>query len=137
MSSNPTRLAPLLTTSVRLPSGVIATATGKAGGGVATAAVGWVATDTEPTDFTFLPSIASTLTESSARLATSANVPARLIAMPEACLPASTVAIWTGGDGVRRANRKYSRQKNCPIFFFKLLKRLVPRVGFEPTAYRL
>src|SRR5271169_5578128 len=78
MSSSPTRLAPLLTTSARLPSGVIATATGSAAGGVATAAVGWVATDTVPTDFTFLPSIASTVTESSARLATSANVPAWL-----------------------------------------------------------
>src|SRR5437868_2084091 len=75
MSSNPTRLAPLLTTSARLPSGLIATATGNAGGGVATAAVGWVATDTVPTAFTFFPSIASTVTESSARLATSANDP--------------------------------------------------------------
>jgi hypothetical protein len=36
-----------------------------------------------------LASIASTLTESSARLATRANVPARLIAKPEGCLPAS------------------------------------------------
>src|ERR1700749_3716687 len=100
MSSSPTRLAPLLTTSARLPSGVIATAAGRAAGGVATAAVGWVATDTVPTDFTFLPSIASTLTESSARLATSANVPARLIAMPEGCLPASIVPICAGGDVV-------------------------------------
>src|ERR1700756_3270283 len=83
MSSNPTRLAPLLATSARFPSGVMATATGHAGGGVATVAVGWVATDTVPTGFTFLPSIASTVTESSARLATKANVPARLIAMPE------------------------------------------------------
>src|ERR1700732_1064072 len=78
MSSSPTLLAPLLTTSARLPSGVIATATGSAGGGVVTAGVGWVATDTVPTGFTFLPSIASTVTESSARLATSATVPARL-----------------------------------------------------------
>src|SRR5208282_5841722 len=101
MSSNPTRLAPPLTTSARLPSGVIATATGSAGGGDATAAVGWVATDTVPTGFTFLPSIDSTLTESSARLATNASVPARLIAMPEGCLPASTVAIWTDGDALR------------------------------------
>jgi hypothetical protein len=101
MSSNPTRLAPLLTTSARFPSGVIATETGSAGGGAATAGVGWVATDTVPTGFTFLPSIVSTVTESSARLATSANVPARLIAMPEARLPASTVAVWTGGDAVR------------------------------------
>src|ERR1700681_606462 len=100
MSSSPTRLAPLLTTSARLPSGVIATATGSAGGGAATAAVGWVATDTVTPGFTFLPSIASTLTESSARLATNANVPARLIAMPEACLPASTVPISVGGDAV-------------------------------------
>src|SRR6266853_5384680 len=84
-----------------LPSGVIATATGSAGGGAATAGVGWVATDTVPTGFTFLPSIASTVTESSARLATSANVPARLIAIPEACLPASTVPICAGGDAVR------------------------------------
>src|SRR5215831_418119 len=97
MSSHPTRLAPLLTTSAFLPSGVIATATGHAGGGDATAAVGWVATDTVPTGFTFLPSMASTVTESSARLATRANVPARLIAMPEACLPASTVPICADG----------------------------------------
>ena len=68
------RLAPLLTTSARLPSGVIATATGNAGGGAATADVGWVATDTVPTGFTFLPSIDNTLTASSARLATSARV---------------------------------------------------------------
>ena len=74
MSSNPKRLAPLLRTSARLPSGVIATATGNAGGGAATAAVGWVATDTVRTGFTFLPSIDNTLTESSARLATSARV---------------------------------------------------------------
>jgi len=87
-----------LTTSARLPSGVIATATGSAARGAATAAVGWVATDTVPTDFTFLPSIDSTVTESSARLATSANFPAWLIAMPEACLPASTVLICPGGD---------------------------------------
>ena len=77
MSSNPTRLAPLLTTSARLPSGVIATAAGSAGGGEGTVAVGLVATDTVPTGFTFLPSIDSTVTESSARLATSAKVPAR------------------------------------------------------------
>src|SRR5215472_17461125 len=101
MSSNATRLAPLLTTSARLPSGVMATATGSAGGGDAAAAVGWVATDTVPTAFTFLSSIDRTVTESSARLATSARVPERLIAMPEACLPASTVPICAGGDAVR------------------------------------
>jgi hypothetical protein len=75
--------------------------TGNAGGGAATAAVGWVATDTVPMGFTFLPSIASAVTESSARLATNANVPARLIAMPEACLPASTVPICVGGDAAK------------------------------------
>jgi hypothetical protein len=41
-----------------------------------------------------------TPTVSSARFATSASVPALLIAMPEGCLPASTVAIWTGGEVV-------------------------------------
>src|SRR5438128_2224349 len=46
---------------------------GQCRGGAATAGVGWVATDTVPTGFTFLPSIASAVTESSARLATSAN----------------------------------------------------------------
>src|SRR6516162_6360644 len=101
MSSNPTRLAPDLTTSARLPSGVIATATGNAGGGAATAGVGWVATDTAPTGLTFLSSIDSTLTESSARLATKASVPARLIAMPEGCLPTSTVAVRVGGEVAR------------------------------------
>src|ERR1700757_3982551 len=101
MSSNPTRLAPLLATSACLPSGVIATATGNAGGGDAAVGVGWVATDTVPTGFTFLPSIARAVTESSARLATNANVPARLIALPEAYLPASIVPICAGGDVVR------------------------------------
>src|SRR5215467_5086020 len=101
MLSNPTRLAPLLTTSARFPSGAIATAAGSAGGGDATAGVGWVATETVLTGFTVLPSIASTVTESSARLATSANVPARLITMPEGCLPASTVPICVGGDAVK------------------------------------
>jgi hypothetical protein len=80
---------------------VIATATGSAGGGVATVGVGWVPTDTVPTGFTPLPSMANTVTESSARLATSANVPVWLIAMPEACLPASAVPMCVGGDAVK------------------------------------
>ncbi len=57
LSSSPTRLAPLLATSACLPSGVIATAAGSAGGGEGTVAVGLVATDTVPTGFTSLPSI--------------------------------------------------------------------------------
>ena len=86
----------------RLPSGVIATATCKAGGGAVTAAVGWVATDTVPTGFTFLPSIASTLTESSARLATNANVPARLIAGPKpACQPPPCLFAWAATQSNR------------------------------------
>src|SRR6516164_7273490 len=101
MSSRATRLAPDLTTRACLPSGVIATAAGSAGGaGAAPGAAAAPATDTVSTSLTFLPSIDSALTVSSARLATSANVPARLIAIPEGCLPASTVAIWTGGDAV-------------------------------------
>src|SRR5216683_4854773 len=102
MSSNATRLAPDLTARARLPSGVIATAEGIAGGAawLPEDAAG-LATDTVSTSFTVLPSIDSTLTESSARLATSASVPARLIAIPEGCLPTSTVAIWTGGEVVR------------------------------------
>src|SRR5580700_9986427 len=96
MSSSATRLAPDLTTSARLPSGVIATAEGVAGGAAwVPGVVLGLATDTVPTSFTLLPSIDSMLTESSARFATSASVPARLIAIPEGCLPASTVPIWT------------------------------------------
>jgi hypothetical protein len=48
MSSNPTRLAPPVATRARFPSGVIATATGQAGGGDGTAGVGCVATETLP-----------------------------------------------------------------------------------------
>jgi hypothetical protein len=75
----------------------IATAEGVAGGAawLPEVAAG-LASDTVST--TVLPSIDKILTESSARLATSASVPARLIAIPEGCLPASTVTIWTGGD---------------------------------------
>src|SRR5271165_1597015 len=102
MSSSATRLAPDLTTRARLPSGVIATADGFAGGAAWAPDVGaGLATDTVSTSFTFFPSIDSTLTESSARLAARASVPARLIAMPDGCLPASTVAIWAGGEVVR------------------------------------
>ena len=49
------------------------------------------------TTFTCLPSIASTLIELSARLAISARFPARLIDMPEGCLPTVIVSIRRGG----------------------------------------
>ena len=45
--------------------------------------------DTVPINLTSLPPIDSTLIAFSARSATSASVPARLIAMPEGCLPSS------------------------------------------------
>ena len=94
MSSSATRLAPGLVTRACLPSGVIATAEGNAGGAFCAPEVGaGLATDTVSTNLTVLPSIDSTLTVSSARLATSASVPARLMAIPEGCLPASTVPI--------------------------------------------
>ena len=50
---------------------------------------------------TVLPLIVRTLTVLSARLVTSAKVPARLIAMPEGCLPSWSVAITAGGYAVR------------------------------------
>src|ERR1700737_1775528 len=102
MSSNATRLAPDLTTRARLPSGVMATAEGVAGGaGWLPEAAAGLGPATVSASVTVLPSIDSTLTESSARLAASASVPARLIAMPEGCLPAPTVGLWTGGAGGR------------------------------------
>ncbi len=50
---------------------------------------------------TCLPWIESTLIELSARLAMSARFPARLIDMPEGCLPTATVSISDGGLVVR------------------------------------
>src|ERR1043166_6287381 len=43
----------------------------------------------------------STATELSARFVTSARLPARLIAIPEGCLPTLTVAICAGGFDLR------------------------------------
>jgi hypothetical protein len=48
-----------------------------------------------------LPWIASTLMELSARLAMSARLPARLIDIPEGCLPTATVSMRVGGFVVR------------------------------------
>ena len=56
---------------------------------------------TVSTTFTVLPWIESTLIELSARLATSASVPCRLIASPDGCLPTSTVVRSAGGLVVR------------------------------------
>jgi len=56
---------------------------------------------TLPTGVTVLPEIENTDTVPSLRLATSASVPRRLIEMPAALLPASSVAITAGGDAVR------------------------------------
>jgi hypothetical protein len=50
---------------------------------------------------TCLPSIDSTLIELSARFAISARLPARLIDMPDGCLPTATVSISRGGPAVR------------------------------------
>ena len=50
---------------------------------------------------TFLPAMRSTLMELSARLATSARVPARLIDSPDGCLPTLTVSISRGGLATR------------------------------------
>src|SRR5260370_41259652 len=92
MSSNATRLAPDLTTRARLPSGVIATAEGVAGGAA------WVpedasglATATVSPSFTVVPTIDSTLTDSSARFAMLARVQAAIIATPDSGCPASPV----------------------------------------------
>src|SRR2546430_6579686 len=56
---------------------------------------------TLPTGVTVLPEIENTETVPSLRLATSARVPRRLIEMPAALLPASSVAITAGGDAFR------------------------------------
>lgn len=50
---------------------------------------------------TFRSAMRSTLTELSARLATSASVPARLIDRPEGCLPMASVSISFGGVAAR------------------------------------
>ena len=52
---------------------------------------------TVSTSLTCLPWIESTLIELSARLVSSARLPARLIDMPEGCLPTVTVSISFGG----------------------------------------
>src|SRR5437879_8974855 len=56
---------------------------------------------TLPTGVTVWPEIENTDTVPSLRLATSASVPRRLIEMPAALLPASSVAITAGGDAFR------------------------------------
>src|SRR2546430_17232141 len=56
---------------------------------------------TLPTGVTVLPEIENTETVPSLRLATSASVPRRLVEMPAALLPASSVAITAGGDAFR------------------------------------
>src|SRR3984893_6772985 len=109
MSSSSTRLAPDLTNCARLPSGVIATAEGVAGGAAwVPGVVLGLATDTVPTSFTLLPSIDSMLTESSARFATSASVPARLIAISAGCRgldggAAPGAKPWRGRDDAAEA----------------------------------
>src|SRR5262249_15171687 len=79
----------------RLPSGVMATADGCWLGASAGASA------TVPTTATVFPEIDKTLTLLSARLATSAKFPVRLIAMPEGCLPVWIVAMTAGGEAVR------------------------------------
>jgi len=95
ISKSDTLLARALMTSACLPSGEIATPEacwdGASGG----------ATATVPTPLTFFPEIDNTLTVFSARLATNARFPARLMAIPEGCLPVCTVAIMAGGEAVR------------------------------------
>ena len=56
---------------------------------------------TVSTSVTFLPAMRSTLIELSARLVTSARLPARLIDRPEGCLPTMTVSISAGGLALR------------------------------------
>ena len=56
---------------------------------------------TVSTSLTCFPWIESTLIELSARLAISAVLPARLMDMPEGCLPTATVSISFGGLVVR------------------------------------
>src|SRR5213083_3212192 len=56
---------------------------------------------TLPTGVTVLPEIVNTDTVPSLRLATSASVPWRLIEMPAALLPASSVVMTAGGDAFR------------------------------------
>src|SRR5438445_13826548 len=56
---------------------------------------------TLPTGVTVLPEIENTETVPSLRLAPSARVPRRLIEMPAALLPASSVAITADGDAFR------------------------------------
>ena len=48
-----------------------------------------------------MPAMRSTLIELSVRLAIKARLPARLIDMPEGCLPTATVSIRAGGLVVR------------------------------------
>ena len=57
---------------------------------------------TVSTTVTVLPEMVSRLTVLSARLATSARLPAWLIAMPDGCLPVWIVDITAGGDVVGR-----------------------------------
>src|SRR5947209_13569798 len=85
-------LSPSRVTSAILPSGV---------------KVAWLVPDfssaivTLPTGVTVLPEIVNTDTVPSPRLATSASVPWRLIEMPAALLPASSVVMTAGGDAFR------------------------------------
>src|SRR2546428_227519 len=85
-------LSPSRVTSAIVPSGVKVT---------------WLVPDfssaivTLPTGVTVLPEIVNTDTVPSLRLATSASVPWRLIEMPAALLPASSVAMTAGGDAFR------------------------------------
>src|SRR2546430_4260863 len=85
-------LSPSRVTSAIVPSGVKVT---------------WLVPDfssaivTLPTGVTVLPEIVNTDTVPSLRLATSASVPWRLIEMPAALLPASSVVMTAGGDAFR------------------------------------
>ena len=81
-----------------------------------------------PTDFTFLPSIASTVTESSARLATSANVPAWLIAIAGSLL--------TGLDGADLSRRRRGQVDDVDLIVGDPLQGVavlnpVERIGHE------
>src|SRR5437879_9027698 len=90
-------LSPSRVTSAIVPSGVKVT---------------WLVPDfssaivTLPTGVTVLPEIVNTDTVPSLRLATSASVPWRLIEMPAALLPASSVVMTAGGEAVDTTGHK-------------------------------
>lgn len=82
---------------------------------------------------TCLPAMRSTLTELSARLATSARLPARLIDRPEGCLPTVSVSISLGGVVLRSiTNRRLSGTCRRTPFSSTTLSELATSASVSP-----